>query len=1076
MSKWISAFLLASLLVSVPCIMAQNVTGSISGVVRDPTGAVIPGATVSATNVGTNAVVQVISDDAGIYSIQRIPVGVYDLKCDMTGFKKYEAKGIRVQVNEVARMDIPMVLGTTTETVTVDAQAVAVDTTSSTLKVVVDQRRIQELPLNGRNPTELMRLVSGTQVDPRTSVTSGTTYPGASAISVNGGRANTTNYVLDGGQNNDHYSNAPNPMPNPDALQEFSVQTNNFSAEFGRQSGGVVNAVTRSGTNQLHGSAFEYLRNQALNAANFFAPILPDGTKQDDGLKRNQFGATVGGPVYIPKVYNGQDKSFFFFSYQGTRIRRAPTSTNRIVPTAAQRNGDFSALGKPLKDPFRGGTYPGNKIPASDMSSISQYMLNYIPVPPGGGNTITTSTRQNSNDDQFLVRMDHQMSKTNKLSGRLWVSSASVPGVLDPKNYLVVVSAATWRNTSVNVTDTQSFGSSVVNTALFSWNRTNNGNVPYEPAKSLTDLGVKMWNDDPYKWQVSISGYFGIDTNDTNFFLRDEYQASDTVRWSLGKHQLSFGAEYGHGIGGIINNYRSSGQWTFASSAPFTGDGLADFLVGKFSSMTQGVGEYKDNRFNIFNMFVEDSIRLTPRLNVSLGLRWEPFFPYTDLDGKLSVWSPGSKSTRYINAPTGILYPGDADIPAGGYDTAWGNFGPRVGMAWDIFGNGKTSLRAGYGIFYDRMNTIGTNSQANQAPFGTVFIVNGNTTNSLADPYAGTTNPFPASKNPPKDVAFVLPLVPFSYEKHMSNAYLQSWNLTVEKEIAWGVIIRTAYAGSKGTRLVSVREGNAPIYTPGATTSTINQRRPYYPNYGQVSLVEPTGNSTYHAAQLTVERRFSKGFTVLGNYTVAKSIDTSSENKVTGQFVTNPWNLAFDKGPSAFDHRQVVSISSLWEVPFKPANKMAGALLGGWSLNTIIQLSTGAPFTVASGVDNARTGTGGQRADLIGNPYLSDSRSRGEKIQEYYSKAAFAPNALGTFGNQGRNMWRDPGYANVDLGVQKSFRIAEQLRTQFRFEMFNAFNRVNLGAPNASQNSANFMKITSAGSPRVLQFALRFVW
>ncbi len=1076
MKNWIAIVVLACMILVVPYSYAQNVTGTISGVVRDPSGAVIPGATVVAVNTGTKATVQALTDATGRYAIQSIPVGVYDLKCEMPGFKTYEAREIRVQVNEVARVDVTTAIGSTTETVVVNSQVVAVDTSTATLKVVVDQQRIEDLPLNGRNATQLMRLVAGTQIDTKTSVTSGTTYPGAIGISVNGGRANTTNYVLDGGQNNDHYSNAANPMPNPDALQEFSVQTNNFSAEFGRQSGGVVNAVTRSGTNQLHGSAFEYIRNKAVNAAEFFAPILPDGSKRDDGLKRNQFGATLGGPIWLGPLYNGRDKTFFFFSYQGTRDHQTPIAVERIVPTEAQRNGDFSGLTKSLKNPFQGGTYTGNRIPDSNISPISKFILGFVPLPDPGKNTITVATPQNVRDDQIMVRADHQFTPTNKLNGRFWVSNASIPAFLNPKNYLAVVTGRTWRNTSVVLTDTQAFGTKMLNTTLFSFNRTNGGNVPIPPAKSLTDLGAKMWNDDPFKWQLSVSGYFSLDTNDTNFFLRDEYQVTDTLRWSLGKHQVAMGFEYGHGIGGITNNYRSSGSWTFSSSAPFTGDSLADFMVGKFSSVTQGLGEYKDTRFNIVNMFVQDSFRLTRRFNLDIGLRWEPFFPYTDLDGKLTVWRPGERSTRYQNAPAGILYPGDPGLPDGGYPTAWGNIGPRIGIAWDVFGDGKTSLRTGYGIFFDRPNTISTNSQANQAPFGTVAITNGNALNSFADPYAGAINPFPASQNPGPDVAFVLPVVAFSYDPDMRNGSLQSWNLTFEREIGWGVIARGAYAGSKGTHLVSVREANAPIYSPGATTATINKRRPLYPNFGQVSLVGGISNSTFHSGQFTAERRFNNGFSILANYTLAKSLDDTSENKVTGQNVVNPWNIGFDKGPSAFDHKHVFNLSSLWAVPVRTQNRVANFLVGGWNLNTIVSMMSGSPLTIASGVDNARTGTGSQRADLIGNPYLAEGRSRGELIRQYMNTAAFGPNALGTFGNQGRNMFRGPGYAAVDLGLHKSFRVTEQLTTQFRFEMFNAFNRVNLGDPNTSQNSSNFMKITSARDPRILQFALRLAW
>jgi outer membrane receptor protein involved in Fe transport len=1056
---------------------SADVTGSISGVVKDSTGAIIPGAELIATNVGTNATYSALSDESGVFVVRAIPIGLYNLSAEARGFKKFESKGIRVQVNEAARVDVALTVGETSETIVVSSKVTHVDTESSTLKTVVDQRRIEDLPLNGRNPTQLMRLVAGVQADPRADVLSGTTYPGVVPVSVNGGRANTTNYVLDGGQNNDHYSNAPNPMPNPDALQEFSVQTNNFSAEFGRNVGGIVNAVTKSGTNKLHGTAFEYVRNHALNAANFFSPINPQGEKQDDGLKRNQFGTTLGGPVWLGPLYDGRDQTFFFFSYQGTLDRRTPQSVERVVPTEAQRRGDFSALPRQLRNPFTGANYPNNQIPLSDFNPVSKFITdNYLPVPSAGAVRIAFATLSNLDDHQTMVRGDHKLSTNNTLSGRFWVSNASQPAFLDAKNYLAQSTGRTWRNTSVVIGDTHAFGATVLNSALFSFNRTNGNNFQVLPDRSLTDLGVKMYNDQTPQYHLTVDGYFQINTGDTNTFLRDEYQVSDTIRWSKGKHQISLGGEYGRGIGDVVNNFRANGQFAWNGAAPFTGDALADFFVGKFNTLVQGIGEYKKTRFDILALFFQDSIRLTNRLTVDLGLRWDPFFPYTDVDGKLSAWRPGQESQRYVNAPVGILYPGDPGLPDGGYDTSWNNFGPRFGFAWDVFGDGKTSLRGGYGIFYDRSNTISTNSQANQGPFGTLVTINGNAANTFTDPYVGTTNPFPASTNPPPDVAFVLPHVAFVYEANMRNPYIQAWNLTLEREVGWGFVARGAYAASKGTHLVIGREGNPAIFAPGATTATTNQRRPLFPNFGQVTLIEGTGNSTFHSMQLTAERRFNQGFSILTNYMFSKSIDDSSANKATGQTRVGIYDQSFDRGPSDFDHTHVFTSSSLWEIPGRFDNRLANALVGGWNLTSIITLQSGFPFTVASGVDNARSGTGGQRADLVGDPILPDSRSRGEEVAMWLNRAAFAPNVLGTFGNQGRNMWRGPGYATVDLGVHKNFQAAEALRIQFRFEVFNAFNRPNLMGPNASQNSATFMRTTTAFDPRILQFAMKLIF
>ncbi|MBK5291029.1 MAG: TonB-dependent receptor [Acidobacteriia bacterium] len=1063
-------------------IHAQNVTGAISGIVHDPSGAVVPGVKVTATNAGTSAKFQTSSDGTGAYTIRTLPVGVYDLTAEQSGFKKFETKGIRLQVNEVARMDVTLSVGSVGETVTVSGQALAVDTTTATLKAVVDQKRIEELPLNGRNPTQLMQLIVGVVKDTRADVTSGTTYPGTNPVSVNGNRSNSTNYVLDGAQNNDHYSNAANPMPNPDALQEFSVQTNNFSAEFGRQSGGLVNAVTKSGTNEIHGSAFEFVRNKAMNARNFFNPPISPGSnvRRDDGLKRNQFGFTVGGPVVIPKVYNGRDKSFFFFSYQGTRQRQTPSSASIVVPTAAQRAGDFSSItNRTLRNPFSNlAPFPGNQIPVSLYSPISNTIAkDYIPLPTSG-NTITVAAPNAYRDDQTLIRGDQQLGSNNRLSGRFWRSLASQPGLLTPNNYFEQTTPRHWNNTSVTITDTHIVSPTVTNQFLFGYNHTNGDAVPVYPPKGIKDLGSNYYNDNKPQFHLTVAGYWGtMNTGDTNDFIRKEYQFTDTIRWSKGKHQITIGGEFNRGIGDIINNFRANGQWNFNGTAPFTTDSLADFFLGKFNTLGQGVGEYKKTRFDMYSVFFQDSIKVRRNFSVDLGVRWEPFLPFTDVDGKLATWRRGQQSTRYANAPLGVVYPGDAGIPDGGFERTMTNLGPRIGFAWDVFGDGRTAVRGGYGIFFDRSNTISTNSQANQAPFGTVVTVNGNNVNSFANPWAGTTNPFPGTTTPPSTVAFPQFSTQFLYEQSMRNPYVQSWNLTLEREIAGGFIGRLSYAGSKGTRLVALREFNAAVYAPGVTTATTNARRPLAPGLGNVTIIEPVSNSTYHALQFTAERRFAKGFSILANYQFAKSIDDASANKATGQARTDPNNQAFDKGPSDFDKRHVMNLSGLWELPFRSQNRFANAVIGGWNLNTIVSLWSGFPFTVTSGVDNARTGTGGQRADLIGQPNLGDNRSQGERIDQYLNKAAFAPNTIGTFGTLGRNTFRAPGFASVDFGLSKGFTFRERLTTTFRFESFNAFNRTNLNAPVSAQNNVQFMRITSAqGDPRILQLALRLTF
>ncbi|HYO84425.1 MAG TPA: TonB-dependent receptor [Bryobacteraceae bacterium] len=1054
--------------------LAQNVTGSISGIARDPSGSVVPGATVVALNQGTGARSETTTDSDGQYTIRAVPVGIYQVTAEATGFKRFEARDIRLQVNEVARVDLALALGATTETVLVSAQAVAVDTTTAVLKAVVDTKRIEELPLNGRNAAQLMRLVVGTATDFRADTTSGTTYPGVrGGVSVNGSRSNAVNYILDGAQNNDHYSNAPNPMPNPDALSEFSVQTNNFSAEFGRQSGGVVNALTKAGTNDFHGSAFWFVRNQALNAANYFAPIV-NGEKRQDGLKRNQVGATLGGPVSIPKLYNGRDKTFFFVSHQTTLERRTPNEVGIVVPTAAERSGQFS---RTITDPTTRQPFPDNRIPAELISPVSRGILQKIPVPTSG-NRIFTAAPNNFDDNQFLVRIDHQITASNRISGRFWNSYAETPAFLNPSNYLEVTVGRTWLNRSTSLTDTHVLTPNLTNQLFFSFNRTDGNNIPAYPDQSIASLGSSYFNDEQPQWHVTVAGYWNtLNTGDTNQFLRDEYQFGNTVRWTKGRHQLTIGGEYGYGIGDVVNNFTANGQWNFNAQAQFTGDAFADFLLGRFNTLRQGIGEYRRTRFHRLAMFAQDTWKVHPRVNLDLGARWEPFFPYREVDGKLAAWRPGQRSTRYVNAPVGVVFPGDEGVPEGGFNVAYGNFGPRLGFAWDVFGNGRTAVRGGYGVFFDMPNTIALNNQANQAPFGTQVTINGNLQNSLANPWAGTTNPFPGTTTPASTVAFPTGANQEVFAPDFRNGYVQSWNFTIEREVGLGFVARTSYAGSKGTRLLVKREINPAIYAAGATTATTNQRRLLQPA-GSIALFEPVSNSTFHALQLTAERRFAHGFSLLANYQWSKAIDDSSAVKGTGITRTNPYDQSFDKGPADFDKRHVFNMSGVWELPIRFQNRLANSLIGGWSLNGIASLWSGYPFTVFSGVDNARTGTGNQRADLIGNPYLPDDRPRAEKVAEWLNKSAFRPGgaAVGTFGNLGRNTFRGPGYASLDLGLFKRFLITEQVAATLRFEAFNALNRVNLQGPNTTQNAGTFMQTTGAEDPRILQIAFRLTF
>ena len=1057
--------LLAGAVLATP-VNAQTTTGGLTGVVRDTGGGVVPGVTVKATHEATNAETTAVSNDVGVYVLRGLAVGRYTVLAELSGFQTSKNTDIVVRVNEDVRLDIALKVGAVSEMVTVSGAASTVDTSTGTLKTVVDQERIESLPLNGRNPTQLLTLVAGVLTD-RSDLTSGATYPGTQPVSSSGARGNTTNYVLDGGSNNDHYSNGPNPMPNPDALQEFSVQTNSFSAEYGRNVGAIVNAVTRAGTNQYHGLGFGYFRHYKFNANNFFTPGV------DDGLKRSQYGGTIGGPI-------ARNRTFFFGSYQGTNQRRKPTQRSSLVPTAAMRSGDFSAIPRQLRNPFTGEPFAGNQVPTSLFTPSAVKIVNEwlpLPNPVGTDNPLTLRFEAPMDDDdhQYLTRVDHMFTDKHRVYGRFWVSRASTPPVLLDGNILSSAFGRTWQNTVVSVNDTYLLSSNLLNNVVVTYNRTNNSNFQIYPPDYST-LGINVYNDDTPQWFFNVSGYFGINSGDTNTFLRNEFQFVDTVRWTKGRHELASGIDYSYGEGDTVNNFRANGRYTYSNAAPFSSDALVDFYLGKFSSFEQGIGEYKNTRMHFLAMFIQDTFRVNRQLTLNVGLRWDPFFPYTDETNRLGCYRPGEKSQVYVNAPVGVVYPGDAACPDGGYDTSWTDIGPRVGVAYDPFGDGKSSIRAGYGIFYDRPNTISTNSPANQAPFGTLVTFPGDNVNNVANPYAGRTNPFPADPfDVPQNVQFFLPNATFSYDPNLKNGRMQSWNLTLEREILPTYLVRVGYAGSHGDRLAMGRELNAAVFVPGATTATTQLRRPQQ-NFSNITTIESTGRSTYHALQLTLDKRMGKRFSLLSSYTLAKNLDHAGENKQTGATQTNPYDLEFDWGFTNADRRHRFVASFLYQIPGTYGNPVASGILSDWSLTGILAMQSGSGFTVTSGVDNARTGTGNQRADISGDPELSSDRSNQEKILRWFDTSVYTPNALGTFGTSSRNALRGPGTKNVDVGLHKTFPTGGGTRLQVRIEAFNVFNWVNLGNPTVAQNSANFGRILALApgfSPRVMQFALR---
>lgn len=1044
-----------------PVVSAQFTTASLSGTVHDPSGAAVPGAKVTVRNIGTEVTSVVETNPAGEFLLPRLAVGNYTLTVEKEGFSAYVRAGVVLSVNQAANVDVSLQVGQVSERVQVEANAELVDTRTITNGQLIDRDRINELPLNGRNAQTLVFLSAGTVDLGRNGCVicgQGGVYPGEQTAGVNGTTRVQVNYQLDGVSHNDTYLNANLPFPNPDAIQEFSLQSGNFSAEYGNAAGGSVNIITRSGTNQWHGSLFEYVRNGSLNARNFFAPA-------QDTLKRNQFGGSFGGAIL-------KNKLFFFGTYQGTRIRQAPAGAISFVPTAAERQGDFSATSARLVDPLTSTPFPGNRIPSSRLSPVAQFILKQVPLPNGAARQLTyTGTNNPQGENQFMPKIDYLTGK-HQVSGRYFFTDFSAPAVIPTANVIAANSSGkAIRIQTVSLNHTYTASAHLLFNTTFGLNRQTGGSQSSAPF-SFPDAGVKIATPTPPELSMSITGGFGLGTNHLGQFNRGDYTIREVATWVKGKHELRVGGELLRVTNDLVNTFQMAGSFSFTGE--LSGDGMADFLIGRAATFSQGGGEFKEFRGNKWSLFAQDAWRVTPRLTLNLGLRWDPWTPYWDRQGRVICWQPGAKSKRYPNAPTNLIFGGetaDSGCPLAGSNAGYRNFAPRFGYAYRLTNDGKTSLRGGMGIYYTPIETTDYNVFADIAPFAPTFRYNNV---DFSDPYGSVSaiNPFPAQygpKVPGADAQFILPVaVRAVFAPDFKIPQVISWNVTLERELSRDWLLRASYVGNKGTHLSEFvfRELNPAIYIPGQSTVANTQARRRYQDFVNVGLIESGNFSIYNGLQLTVEKRFSHGYTMLVNYTYSRSFDDLGW--------ANPYYRAFDYGRASADIPHNFKFSNLWNIPTPHLNGPLRFLATGWGLNAIAVWQSGFPFSVSSGRDNSLTGIGRDRADYLGGQAMLDyGRSHGDMVNMWFATSQFASNALGTFGNSGRNILRGPRFFNTDLGVVKNTKVTERLNVQFRGEFFNAFNNVNFTQPNANRSSAQFGRITSALDPRILQLALR---
>ncbi len=1065
--------------------------GKIVGAVSDPQGLGVPGAKVTVTEAGTGLRTTTTTGQEGLYTVPALRPTEYNFSVSADGFKTYTQTGVTLRADEVVTVNATLQLGAATEKVTVSADAAQVDTATSTLGQVVDTRRVVDLPLNGRNAAQLTVLVAGVLPAPNDSADQGQTktFPVVVTVSANGSRANVTNYMLDGGNNVDEYTNVNLPFPFPDALQEFSVETSNYSAQYGQNAGGVVNVVTKSGSNELHGDAFEYVRNREFNARNFFARTV-------DPLKRNQFGVTLGGPVTIPRLYKGRDRTFFFFGYQGTILREMLGAQSAFVPTPANLQGIFSSA---VVDPKTGLPFPGNQIPTTRFDPASVAFAKDLPTASAAANGqiyYQKPVRQNFNEE--VARVDHLIGSNDRLTARYYRNRFYNVGILDTTNLLTFTDEA--KNLVQNglVSETHTFSPRVVNVFTLNYAREADQRGAPSGSPSVADFGVNIWQPpDKALQSINVSGFFSIGDNPKARFTRNNWSLNNDLHWVRGNHTMAFGVHAEISRMDIDSQFQEPGAFTF--TADTTNNAVASFMLGYLRTLTQGSGQFFNNRDEFLGLYATDSYRVSKRFTLNYGLRWEPFFPWRELKNRITQFSPAAYyahqvSTVYTNAPPGLLFPGDAGVPEHGVRANYRDFAPRVGFAWDATGDGKTSIRGGAGMFYDtRMMAGFMNAVTTNTPFSPTVTIT-TPQGPFSNPYQGITNPFPTPVPIPKNVAFPLPVIVVSLDPsgNYQVPVIYNWNLTVERQLASDWMVHLSYVGSHTNHLATSLQLNPAIFTPGSTLST-DQRR-IFQSFSGITLDSQSVNGNYDSLQAGFEKRLSRGFTILANYTWAKSLDNLPyQQSVTGPGpnapgTTYPWYFpkadALDYGRSDFDRRQRIVVSYVWQLPtLHSAGKAVRAILGDWQFNGVFQAQTGDPLTVKSGKDQSLTGIGGDRAVLAG-PALGPGACSSAPCVNYLNPASLlqppaasvaSPYIL-SFGNFGKGAISGPGLMTWDVGLFRTMVIRERLSLQLRCEFFNVLNRANFADPVTQISSGGFGSITSAGDPRIGQLALKILF
>ena len=1120
-------------------VSAQQATGKIIGGVTDPQGAVVPGAKVTAVTTSSQTAQvtrDTMTDQDGSFQIASLPIGTYKVTIERDGFKKFVSEGNKLQINQVLRLDAPLELGSPSEVVDVIGQTAAVETVNPTLGRSVTSRPIVDLPLNGRNVLSLALLQPGVSEN-----NSGD--GGAGTFNIGGGRADSVTFLLDGGLNNNLLSNRVVFNPNPDTVAEFRILTSNYTAEYGRNGGGIISVVTKSGTNDFHGSAFEFLRNEALNANSFFNKR--DGLKRDL-LKRNQFGGTAGGPIILPRfgeggrsIWNGRDRAFFFVGYQGQRQTSTTTTSSISVFTPAELAGNFSLSNSTRTGPDTGVVsflnanpqyQPSAALRAQgiiDPSRINFVAQNYIKaglMPTSSTGRLKSQGAAASNFNELTMKFDFNVRKEDKLSitlGRTKIDTlvpfayANVPGFPvatgGPRSY-------------ANIGYTSVFSANLINDFRFTAQRdAQTQSVPTRKLPTGTELGIKYISDHPTgPPNLNFGNGLGIGFSvqgPTNL-INNTFNWQDTVSWIRGNHSMKFGGDFSAYQNNTVYDFYVNGEFTFsgpaASGGIGSGNSLADFLFGQPDEYFQFGEAPSDIRTKSVAGFFQDEWRMRRNLTLTLGLRYEYNQPKFDTRGRSFSIVAGQKSTRFPNAPRGLLFPGDAAAPKGSNFSDFNDFGPRFGFAWDPFGTAKTSIRGGFGVFYDVLkgeDNLQFNGQAPFFGFADLFMDPG--PNAFHDPFGnvGQANPFP-SRPPATNIDFdAAGFLPFGgggvyfVDPHLRTPYIYQYNLSLQRELHKDLIGEVSYVGSASHGLTALVDRNP--FVLGTLHRTLNTAAGNDDfSFSYIDEFRNAGVANYNGLQVSLTKGVSetpflgKTYFTLG-YTWAHSIDTASGFRNRNSRVPT-YNNALFRASSDFDVRHRFTFSGGWDLPFdRKWSSGPRRLTQGWTLAPIFSYRTGFPLDVFGGLSRARnrpgpSGAGDSnlvRANLTGPLVLLDPHT-GQTFNSrpgnyYFNPALFTQNGLGgstctpcatnpairTYGSLPRNAFRGPSRTNLDLSIIKMTPLwGENARMEFRAEFFNILNSVQFRDPSTAITGGTFGQINTTYDPRIIQFGIKVLY